>query len=85
MRPAGEAAVVPALAVALGGVKPPRAVPAVEAVFAERGAGLGVALAGLRVGTKGAVVVGDDEGVLAQAVAVAGLMLKPAEETFFRR
>ncbi|WP_306565192.1 hypothetical protein, partial [Aquabacterium sp.] len=42
------------------------AMPADDAVFLEHGTGLGVADAGLRVGRKGAVVVGNHQGVGAE-------------------
>jgi hypothetical protein len=83
LRAGREAAVVPADGVEFGGVELAQAMPAVDAVLSQRGAGLGEAEGGLAVVLEGAVVVGDDEAVAAQGFAVVGLVFEPAEEAFF--
>lgn len=83
LRAAGEAAVVPALAQAFCGVDALTRQPAVHAVFRQGGAGLGVADARLGVVGEGAVVVGDDQRVLAQRLALLLGVFEPAEQAFF--
>ena len=73
-------AVVPAGGVQRGGAEAAQAAPVREAVFPERGASLGVAHVGLRVGCEGLGVVGDDKGVAAAGLAA---VLEPGEQAFF--
>ena len=73
-------AVVPAGGVQRGGAEAAHATPVRDAVFLERGTGLGVAHLGLRVGREGLGVVGDDTGV---AAAAFGRVLEPGKQAFF--
>jgi hypothetical protein len=68
---AAHNAVVPAGAVHAGARDLAVAMPAGDAVFLEHGTGLGVADAGLRVGGKSTVVVGNHQGVGTERAQVA--------------
>ena len=57
--------------------------PAVKAVFGEGRASLGETHLRLDVAGERAVMVGDDQGMAAQAVARTVLMFEPEEQTFF--
>lgn len=83
LRSGGEAAVIPAGGVGFRGVELAQAVPAIQGIFGERGAGLGETDARLRVRGKGAVGIGDDQGVAAQGFAHVGAVFEPAEQAFF--
>ena len=79
-----QGAVVGAGELDAGGVAGGAAAPAGETVLGLDGAGLGVADVGLGAGLEGVVVVGNHQGVGAEA-ALTGLagVLEPAEEAFF--
>jgi len=57
--------------------------PAVEAVFAERRASLGVADAQLCVVFEGPIVIGNDQAMVAQAIVGTTFVFEPAEQAFF--
>ena len=83
LRPHAERAVVVAGQRDAGGVQGCALAPRREAVFGKRWAGLGEARRRLGVRNQGAVVVGDHQGVRAEAgIAGSALVFEPEEEAF---
>ncbi len=78
-----ERAVVPTRRRGDAAVQATAAVPSIEAVFAQRGSGLGETKCRLNIVDERFVVIGNDQGMFAENVAVIAGVFEPTEQSFF--